>query len=65
MQIISARIHFLRLVEIYIANSQIIGGIIKLIRKVVQVLTNYHSKLLNVDKLTTNPKVFCKEFKVI
>lgn len=36
----------------------------KLFRKLIQILTNYHSKNLNTDKITTNPKIFSKEFKV-
>lgn len=45
-------------------DSIVIGSIFRLFRKVIQILTNENSNLLNLDKLTIPPKDFAAKFRV-
>lgn len=65
VKIISSRFYLIKLVDIYIEDSQALSGIIRLFRKVTQTLTNFHAKNLIMDKINISPKVFATEFKVI
>ncbi len=51
----------LHIIENYLNDSEIIGGIIKIFRKLIQVLSGDSNGLIDESK---NPKLFAKEFKV-
>lgn len=42
----------------------IISSIFRILRKLIQVLTNDSSTLLDLKKLSVQPKVFSREFRV-
>jgi hypothetical protein len=61
MEWVSNRVTLLKIMELFIDDSQVIGGIIRILRKCVQVLTNHSNILLDRTK---EPRNFAKEFRV-
>lgn len=61
LQLISNRVALLKVMEHYLEDSQITGGIFRIMRKLIQVLTYDTSPLIDKSK---NAKVFSKEFRV-
>ncbi len=62
--IVYKRMSVLRLIDNYLSDSQLIGSIFRIFRKVIQVLTNDSSSLLNLSKMNIHPKEFSIKFRV-
>jgi hypothetical protein len=63
IQIISSRITIMKCIEGYMNDSQIISSMFRLLRKTIQVLTNNSSMMLDLSKVSVQPKAFSKEFR--
>lgn len=61
LHLISKRIYLLKAMESFLDDSQIVSGIIRIFRKLIQILTTDSNSLVDRSK---EPKVFAKEFRV-
>ena len=63
MFIIDSRLEIIKIIEVFLEDSQIIGNIFRLFRKAVMVIT---SQEFQKGKITNdiNPKQYIKEIKV-
>jgi hypothetical protein len=61
LEMVSSRITFLKLTDIYIMDSQIIGAIFRIFRKAIQILTN---ESIELDQSQCVPLDYAKELRV-
>ena len=61
LHLISKRINILKVMEIYIDDSQIVAGIIRMFRKLIQILTTDSNSIIDKSK---DAKTFSREFRV-
>jgi hypothetical protein len=54
----------IKLVDSYMQDSIVISSIFRVIRKLIQVLSNSNTNLLNAESVNVNPKDFALKFKV-
>jgi hypothetical protein len=64
LEIISSRIAFLKLADLFMSDSQIVGSIFRIFRKAIQVLTNENEQLVDINFVACSPQVYSKEFRV-
>lgn len=61
LHLISKRVYLLKVLENFLDDSQIVGAVIRIFRKLIQILTTESNSLIDKSK---EPKVFAKEFRV-
>jgi hypothetical protein len=61
LHFISKRLIILKMMDVYMEDSQIISGFIRIFRKIVQMLTTENISMTDKSK---DPRVFVREFRV-
>jgi hypothetical protein len=61
MNLISHRVSLLKILDFYLNDSQVVGGVVRLFRKIIQVLTNDTNNLIEKSR---EPRIFAIEFRV-
>jgi hypothetical protein len=61
MNLISHRVSLLKILDFFLNDSQVVGGVVRLFRKIIQVLTNDTNNLIDKSR---EPRIFAIEFRV-